>query len=108
MTMPVDNRPLPKAVQIAECGGPCESQGPDACDCGFRDAAQLERLLNERDTAVQAGLLLAERLHRADAGLAASRAAIAALRAERSGQQEAVVRVLVALGICAAISILWH
>jgi hypothetical protein len=68
----------------------------------------LDRLRSERDTAVQAGLLLAERLQRAEAGLAASRAAIAALRAERSGQQEAVVRVLVTLGICAAISILWH
>jgi hypothetical protein len=67
-----------------------------------------QQLQRERDTAVQAGLLLADRLHRAEAGLAVSRAAIAALRAERSGQQEAVIRVLVALGICAAISILWH
>lgn len=83
-----------------QCAAPGNSREGTACDCGF------VRL--ERDLAVQAGLLLADRLQRAEAGLAASNAAIAALRAERSGQQAAVVRVLVALGICAAISILWH
>ncbi len=67
-----------------------------------------QQLQRERDTAVQAGLLLADRLQRAAAGLAVSRAAIAALRADRSWQQAAVLRVLTALGICAAISILWH
>ncbi len=37
--MDLDDRPLPKPVQVAECGGPCEQQGVEACDCGYRDAA---------------------------------------------------------------------
>lgn len=28
---------FPTPHQIAECGGPCEEGGPDACDCGLRD-----------------------------------------------------------------------
>jgi len=66
------------------------------------------RLRSERDTAVALGLQLADRLDRAEEDLANRNAAIAALRADRSWQQAAVVRVLVALGICGAISILWH
>jgi len=66
------------------------------------------RLCSERDTAVALGLQLADRLDRAKEDLANHNAAIAALRANRSRQQAAVVRVLVALGICATISILWH
>jgi hypothetical protein len=28
-------RRYPSPATIAECGGPCESQGPEACDCGL-------------------------------------------------------------------------
>jgi hypothetical protein len=28
-------RRYPSPVTIAECGGPCDSQGPEACDCGL-------------------------------------------------------------------------
>lgn len=86
-----DDRPLPGAVQIAECGG--------ACDCGLRGAAQLAQLRHERDWAVQAGHRLANRLERAEKDLAA-------LRADRSWQQIAAARMLIALGICGAIFLL--
>jgi hypothetical protein len=66
------------------------------------------RLRSERDTAVALGLRLADRLDRAEKDLASCNVALAALRADRSWQQAAVIRVLVALGICGAISILWH
>ena len=78
---------------------------------GNYSAAQLLLLRAERDIAVKAGEALADQLQQARANLEANRAAIAALRAERadrSWQQAAIVRVLFALGICAAISILWH
>jgi hypothetical protein len=71
-------------------------------------AAQLLLLRAERDIAVKAGEALADQLQQARAKFEANRAAIAALRADRSWQQAAVVRVLFALGICAAVSILWH
>jgi hypothetical protein len=28
-------RRYPSPATIAECGGPCDSQGPEACDCGL-------------------------------------------------------------------------
>jgi hypothetical protein len=31
-------RRYPSPATIAECGGPCDSQGPWACDCGLLDA----------------------------------------------------------------------
>jgi hypothetical protein len=31
---PAPRRQLPGPQQIAECGGPCETIGPEACDCG--------------------------------------------------------------------------
>ena len=28
---------FPTPSQIAECGGPCNTQGREACDCGLKD-----------------------------------------------------------------------
>lgn len=33
MNSPAPKRHIPGPVGIAECGGPCESIGPEACDC---------------------------------------------------------------------------
>lgn len=61
----------------------------------------LHQLQRQRDIAIDAANRLANRLHQAEL-------ANAALRADRKDLQAAVARVLVALGMCAAISILWH
>jgi hypothetical protein len=44
-------RRYPSPATIAECGGPCESQGPEACDCG------LLQELNPRSPAPAGGLV---------------------------------------------------
>lgn len=64
-------------------------------------SSSLHQLERERNIAIDAGNRLIDRLYQAEL-------ANAALRADRKDLQAAVVRVLVALGICAAISILWH
>ena len=79
-----------------------QTPGTDPTDhLAPRSPPSLHQLQRERDIAIDAANRMVSRLHQAEL-------ANAALRAERKDLQAAAVRVLIALGMCAAISILWH